>query len=825
MKKVKITRGTTRQFSGDFKGNPIVSPWYSGSNPTIDVNKTLKEVPEHLANVEAEKDETVMFPKNSAFGDFPSLYDVAGKRHVDGGTNLSLPEDSFVFSDTKEMKIKDKTILAMFGKNVGKKGKKQFTPAELSKKYQINDFLKTLADPDSTKEERETAEQMIKNYQMKLGQLALVQESSKGFPDGIPAVAVPYLYTVGVDPNAILGTQQNNTQPMQTAKFGGGLNRSEDFGSEKKPYPTVSSNDFAGSGRSYPIPTIEDAEDALKLAHLHGRNDVVSKVYSKYPELKKKQKGGPQKGDIIVEYSDDPYTLEENIFNAQKANPDKTVYVKGADGTYKTVQGKVYPRTKYEGKQNFGDYKKSYEQLYHLLSTDDNLRKIVYDNYIKRITDKDRTRNKISDSRKEKLSKIPVDQVINDFLRHQEQVYALQNNPDIDLEDLKDKWDTGKKNSVYKETMKGMGLDPLSDDEIAVSQAVYYALNDAKQHPEYKDKLNHLMLGQRGKKDEIDDRISPIDDWFGNTTAGQLAYSAGEYTLEDILKDKDKVEKYNIPQTEYTEQGIVNPDWWQQDVNNLGVAAGNFLGVKKYNPNLQTIDLQEPSPTFISPERALAANAEQANIAQNAIGAFAGPQSLSARQSNIQGTAAKNAADILAQTHNQNVDIANQFELAQKNIRNQETGANAQNAQNFYDQTVIANQQYDNEKNQAEQVMLANYNQGLTNAQMTAAQNAMYPHYQTDPTTGQVYFNRGSKMKHGTDRNNPPGFDAYLQAVYENPNIDPNDIAKFFGNYTDPGEDATQNYGTGNIAMYPGMYQKRGGTIMKRVKIKRLPNK
>lgn len=70
-------------------------------------------------------------------------------------------------------------------------------------------------------------------------------------------------------------------------KLGGGLT-SKDRGSSKRPYPSVSSKDFAGGGRSYPIPTKTDAVDALRLAGLHGRSDVRSKVYSKYPSLRKK---------------------------------------------------------------------------------------------------------------------------------------------------------------------------------------------------------------------------------------------------------------------------------------------------------------------------------------------------------------------------------------------------------------------------------------------------------------------------------------------------------------------------------------------------------
>lgn len=74
-------------------------------------------------------------------------------------------------------------------------------------------------------------------------------------------------------------------------KLGGGLT-SKDRGSSKHQYPSVSSKDFAGGGRSYPIPTKADAVDALRLAGLHGRSDVRSKVFNKYPSLRPKASFG-----------------------------------------------------------------------------------------------------------------------------------------------------------------------------------------------------------------------------------------------------------------------------------------------------------------------------------------------------------------------------------------------------------------------------------------------------------------------------------------------------------------------------------------------------
>lgn len=101
----------------------------------------------------------------------------------------------------------------------------------------------------------------------------------------------------GANPNKVFKAQEdfkdrNKINDDGTIKAMGGLSRDKDYGSKKKPYPSVAKKDFAGGHRSYPIPTKADAIDALKLAGLHGRNDVKAKVYNKYPELRKKGSNG-----------------------------------------------------------------------------------------------------------------------------------------------------------------------------------------------------------------------------------------------------------------------------------------------------------------------------------------------------------------------------------------------------------------------------------------------------------------------------------------------------------------------------------------------------
>lgn len=113
----------------------------------------------------------------------------------------------------------------------------------------------------------------------------------------INGVSPAKLIMGGANPNKVFKAQEdfkdrNKINDDGTIKAMGGLSRDKDYGSKKKPYPSVAKKDFAGGYRSYPIPTKADAIDALRLAGLHGKSDVKAKVYNKYPELRKKGNTG-----------------------------------------------------------------------------------------------------------------------------------------------------------------------------------------------------------------------------------------------------------------------------------------------------------------------------------------------------------------------------------------------------------------------------------------------------------------------------------------------------------------------------------------------------
>jgi len=157
---------------------------------------TLQPVPRDEANVEAEKGETVL---TDIGGDGTyQMYNIGGKRHSQGGTPLNLPEQSFIYSDTRKMLLtKDEMA------ELGIKGKKRITPAKASKKFAIKEFMDILSDEGSDELAISTAEAMIKKNKIKLSQLAFIQERKKNFEEGLPIAAYPYLLENGIDPRMV----------------------------------------------------------------------------------------------------------------------------------------------------------------------------------------------------------------------------------------------------------------------------------------------------------------------------------------------------------------------------------------------------------------------------------------------------------------------------------------------------------------------------------------------------------------------------------------------------------------------------------------------
>ncbi len=157
------------------------------------------------ANVEVERGEVVVGDLNR--DGYPETTVAPGKRHEQGGTPANLPNDSFVFSDRREMAIKDPELLKYFGLPQSKKG---YTPAQIAKKYDLKKYYDIIDNVKTKNDVRlETAKYMLKSNMLKLSALALIQEGMKGFPQGIPSIAEPFLIEKGINPQVILSNSEN----------------------------------------------------------------------------------------------------------------------------------------------------------------------------------------------------------------------------------------------------------------------------------------------------------------------------------------------------------------------------------------------------------------------------------------------------------------------------------------------------------------------------------------------------------------------------------------------------------------------------------------
>ena len=789
--RIKVAPGLPRAESGmnvssniapgtPFTGSPVgpgnqPTPDTNGKAP-IKVNRTLQPTEKEHATLEAEKGETVV--TNLGKDGIPEFYVIGGKRHSDGGTPLNLPKDSFIFSRDKKLKIKDPEILAQFGKTVGKKGKKGFTPAELSMTYNLNKYREVLANPDSDKIQIATAEQMIENYNLKLGGLAMVQESMKGFDNGIPGIAMPYLEQIGIDPQLLVQPpemaqaqappqgapgqmapqqgpppqqMQQGPPPQQMQQPGPPMMK---FGGQ----PKVKFQDGGGTGlpegavvRQTPQGTYEvlDANGKV-IGKINAPNGALPNVYDPNAGQGTNVVGGQGGGTVPststrttksqnIPKESVKWDMEADGYDESKVQPGD--YVKKTDGSWYLVDGYNTKQTAYTGdykNETLGDLQEPFGRLKQTITENPDLQKGIITQYRTNMDGVKPGKN-LTQSDIDKARAMSDEDILNNFFNMQEQVMAV-NSQGITKGadwDESDSWDKSRDN--YTKTVTDLGFTPLEPWQVASFQGAYIGLQNMADDPEYKESLQDFNVSQVGRSDEPGggtgkSTISDIDGWAGNTTIGQAALykpSQKELNMKEVAWDEQKEVKHLPPNTP-----MPRSDWWLQDVIKTAGAAGDFFRVKKHMPWQGTPGVHLAKPTFQDPTRQLAANAELANIATQGAATFSGPQAFNARSAQIQGKAAQNVANTLAQVHGQNVNIANQFEMANTQTLNQASDRKAQLATQLFDKNTIANQQFENSKNMARQNLRQGYIDAVTNRAMAQATNTMYPDYQVDPMSG-----------------------------------------------------------------------------------------
>lgn len=297
-----------------------VTPTRLGGNSSESrpVKKTLSSVPRRFANLEAEGGETAFGPIS---GDtIPDHMVIKGPRHSNGGVPLNLPEDTFIFSDTKSMRITDPKILKMFGKKRKKGG---YTPAELAKPYDIQKYKAILMDPDSDRKDKENAELMIKNFIMKLGALAIAQESKKGFPQGIPEMARPYMEANGITEEDLIPEQEQEQSEMPEDEMAEGGTPEYPHGGFHTPFEESMQKAKEVDFTALSAPDLEGPQGQFT------EDETLGNIYGEEPALRRNTEGelyenqkqeGTQGQDISFEVGvKNAYDVDGNMLADQGA--------------------------------------------------------------------------------------------------------------------------------------------------------------------------------------------------------------------------------------------------------------------------------------------------------------------------------------------------------------------------------------------------------------------------------------------------------------------------------------------------------------------------
>jgi hypothetical protein len=659
--------------------------------PRPEVSKTLTAVPRSAANLEAEGGETVV--GNLDGSKMPSFKTIKGPRHSNGGVPLLLPEDSFIFSDTKSMKISDPRLLNMFGVKPQKGG---YTPAELSKKYDINNYRKILQDPNSDKIARTTAEIMIKNYVMKLGALALAQESKKAFPQGIPLIARPYMEAMGLQDEDLipeLAMQEEQQMPMQEAE-----EVEEEFPQTMpdgqpiaQPQPTPQQMPDPGmqpmaqygmsmGGYDMPFYDLPEAEYGMPMGTGMSQNYMGrrKRMYAGGGDLPKAENGDETVGGIKARPVDD-FSQGEGW---QKGKTEQS----GFEAQYRRKQGE---QVRYYNGRTMGTEESVAQGVCAKINKSGNVQQAILESFPAYLKGKREGMPGYEEAMSAAVARLAANPLYADCIK--------------------------TANQKFEEAEYRTGDTPPPPDENCPCR----------------DKDGNVIPGKFAKRDK-DGKCLPCLEECTCTKSDKSTYVVG--------RDKDgnceKCEEDITLDTPDTDPPVREPEWWLQDTVNAAGAFGDLMGVRKRMPWEARVDLEEPRPTFLDPTRELAAQSEQANIAAQASAQFAGPQALGSRLSAIQGKGAAAAADTLSRINNQNVGIANQFEGQQVGIRNQEQMLNQQMANRVYDKNVIADQQFQNAKRAGRANMAQAYNTAVTNKWKTDALNQMYPDYQVSAGPG-----------------------------------------------------------------------------------------
>ena len=723
------------------------------------ISNTMSAVPREEANIEAEKGETV-------YGDLDGdggleHMKIGGKRHSEGGTPLNVPEGSFIFSDTKKMKIKDSEVLKSFGLNAKSGG---YTPAEIAKRYDINKYKAVLEDPYADDMSKATAQLMIKNYQKKLAMLSVVQESMKGFPQGIPDVAAPVMQG---NPEEMQGGEEQEDMGQEEMAYGGRIPKYQGGGSNTfgflspytqqivsqvnaeqeakrrkeaaaKPLPNLVMNP---DGTYYYSKTPGEPETIYNTA-TGQRAPITDPEYSKYMELIKKYNSRNKPGQSYIN-NISPADAGELSRLATKFGFKRAP--EGTDPGYRVIQGSTpgftfsTPSTKQGVAGFFGGYT---PDLYE--------RRIVEDV----LSPEEIAKMSPLEIRKAAFKELGIDTtgLTDAQLANPKKLYTNK---------------TFFEKKFYPKFTERFGLTtyrPEMKDDMFIG-AEHYDAFKAKPREAGVPIIGYLC--QEGPNGRQVVASSYMDEQARTSAGAYLSKAEADAVCSEKPKEKKGwrclgLTEEGKPNLVYDELGTFTSEseaaatctketgtfgYMTPDINSFWGAAQ--IPPKKYLPWRKNVPY-EPGNVVFEDWRAKAAQrfANQYAAPSEQLANYTAPQGFASNASFLAGQSAEGVGQDIGQVDARNVATANMFGSQERQRKDQYNLLNAMNAQDYWKDYVVANQQFDNANRAYINNLVKAGNNAWNNRMNLGMLNAVNPVYNIDPKTGRSYFKKG----YGTSR-------------------------------------------------------------------------
>ena len=672
--------------------------------PDVTLNHSLGPVDRDIANVEAEKGETVVTNMSRGLDNIFEMYEIGGKKHTEGGTPLALPTDgnketdgtSFIFSDNKKMIVKDPAILEYFGVDP----KKPKTYADISKTWldAVNKSKQIIKDDVSDRISKKSAEMSMDNAAFKIAALKLKQEAHKGMRDGVPNGMSPFFDKLQLDPSELFAMNQDDadkTEQAVTSAFGGTVKKANG-GSIDEPPVNLSFD--------YDQPVNED-----------------SNYYAYGGDLNK----FTDKGEVSAA-STTPAPVEPPALKWGTVTP--------------TAQ-------------------KQYNYIVNILGKDEDFKEALFEEYKKEATKPDNFgRGYNAQFKKDpkfinNVVRKTKEEVYQDYVDFQRRNLMLQSHgKKVDVTDQNPiKGQISNKDVTAWTNELGVPLPSKMDDATA-EQLSYIAFEKlSKNRDQYSDKLKKVLkpfgATQHGKGDELiagstePGTISKADGAYTNTTAGQISYYT-EPEPEEKEKIIKEVENRNSPPV-YGHLNPVTPlqnpyGFRREDINSLRRAVQARFEIPQLHPYAKSAAVVMPDRAYYSPERDIAAKNEQLNIMMQNQNAFGNAQSAGANAMALSGQAYGDVANAISNYADKNVGIFNAGEQYNAQLATQRNQLDSQMAMNTWDKENTLKQNLANSISAAKDKITQLSNQAYTNASNIYNLNTMTDNFKKDPFTGLI---------------------------------------------------------------------------------------